>query len=163
MSSADNIWVGNSDFSNVSNRIILGNTIDSIYVFNSSGGTTLLKTAVSDRRSKHDIEDLSDAHEFIMGLSPKRFKLNGEESDRYHFGFIAQDVKPLLEETVGDGVLIEYNSNDTETGQYDREDEETFTYSMDYTQFIAPLVQMVQEQELRITELEHIISSMKGE
>lgn len=161
MSASNNVWVGSSDSTNLPGKIIFGNTIDKIYVFNASGGTTLIKTAVSDRRLKHDICDLSSSKEFIMGLRAKKFKMNGEEGDRYHFGFVAQDVRPLLESTVGDGVLIEYNPEDIDTEFYDKDDERTFSYSMDYTQFIAPMVSVIQEQERTIRALSDELTDIR--
>lgn len=153
-SSGDNMWVGNYTFADRSNRITLGITSDKLYCYNSSGSQVLLSTAISDQRLKHDISDLKGFKDFIMGLNPKRFKINNEASDRYHFGFIAQDVRPLMESTVGDSIMIAYNPNDVEKDIYDPNDESTFEYSMDYTQFIAPLIALVQEQERRIEELE---------
>ena len=148
LSSSDNMWVGSYTFANRPNRITIGETIDKLYVWNSSGSQTLLSTAVSDRRLKHDISDLANAKDFIMGLRPQKFKLNGEDGDRYHFGFVAQDVRPLLEKTLGDGTLIRYNGDDP-----DPQDEKSYHYSMDYIQFIAPLVQLVQEQQREIEDL----------
>lgn len=162
ISGSNNLWVGPTSTANLPARIIFGDTIDKIYVFNSSGGTTLLSTAVSDRRLKHDISDLTSSHEFIMGLNAKKFKLNGESRDRYHFGFVAQDVRPLLDSTVGDGVLLEYNPNDVDTEFYDKNDDGTFTYSMDYTQFIAPHIEVTQEHDRRIEKLENEIAELKA-
>ena len=161
MSVSNNLWIGPTTFASIPNRLILAETIDKIYVYNASGGTTLLSTAVSDRRLKHDIQDLTESHDFIMGLSAKRFKLNGESGDRYHFGFIAQDVRPLLERTVGDGILIAYNSTLGESGVYDPMDEGTFEYSMDYTQLIAPHIAVTQEHDRRIAELEAEVAELK--
>jgi len=161
MSVSNNLWVGPTTFASIPNRLILAETIDKIYVYNASGGTTLLSTAVSDRRLKHDIQDLTDSHDFIMGLSAKRFKINNESGDRYHFGFVAQDVRPLLERTVGDGILIAYNSTLGESGVYDPMDDSTFEYSMDYTQLIAPHIAVTQEHDRRIAELEAEVAELK--
>ncbi|MBR6983874.1 MAG: phage tail protein [Ruminococcus sp.] len=148
LSSSDNMWVGSYTFANRPNRITIGETIDKLYVWNSSGSQTLLSTAVSDKRLKHDISDLANAKAFIMGLRPQKFKLNGEDGDRYHFGFVAQDVRPLLEKTLGDGTLIRYNGDDP-----DPQDEKSYHYSMDYIQFIAPMVATIQDQEHKIQTL----------
>ena len=141
-------------------RTVIANEIGNVYVYNSSGTQILLSTAVSDRRLKHDITDLDSAHDFIMGLAPKKFKLNGEKGDRYHFGFIAQDVRPVLESTIGDGVMIAYNPVEPESDEYDPDDENTFEYSMDYIQLIAPMVSMIQEQQKQIDELRDIIKTL---
>ena len=149
-SSGDNMWVGHYTFANRSNRINLGATIDNLYVYNSSGSTVLLSTAVSDRRLKHDITDLQRAKDLIMGLHAKEFRYNGESKNRKHYGFVAQEVRPLVSD---DSAILAYNPVDIETGEYDPSDESTFEYSMDYTQLIAPLVALVQEQQREIDNL----------
>ena len=153
-SSGDNMWVGHYTFANRSNRINLGATIDKLYVYNSSGSTVLLSTAVSDRRLKHDITDLQRAKDLIMGLRAKEFRYNGESKNRKHYGFVAQEVRPLISD---DSAILAYNPVDIETGEYDPNDESTFEYSMDYTQLIAPLVALVQEQQREIDNLKAYI------
>ena len=143
-SSGNNMWVGHYTFANRSNRINLGATIDNLYVYNSSGSTVLLSTQVSDRRLKHDITDLSGARDLIMGLQAKEFRYNGESENRKHYGFVAQDVRPLISD---DSAILAYNPVDIETGQYDAGDESTFEYSMSYTELIAPIVKLLQEHD----------------
>ena len=146
LSNTDNIWIG--DITNMG-RLTLAASIDSIYCYDEMGTTAVkLKTAVSDVRLKHDIEDLRDAKRFIMALRPKQFKYNGGDGT-INFGFIAQDVRPVLEETYdGDHSLIVFNGT-----RVNRYDEDTFRYSMDYTQFIAPMVATIQDQEHKIQTL----------
>ena len=51
----------------------------------------------SDRRQKHDIEDLPEKYITMLDqIPPKRFKLNSGQSGRYHVGFIAQDVEAAM-------------------------------------------------------------------
>jgi hypothetical protein len=157
-SSGNNMWVGHYTFANRSNRINLGATIDKLYVYNSSGSTVLLSTQVSDRRLKHDISDLQGAHDLIMSLKAKEFRYNGEAEDRKHYGFIAQDVKPLIAE---DSAILAYNPIDIETGEYDADDESTFEYSMSYTELIAPHIAVTQEHENKIAQLEAEIDELK--
>lgn len=157
-SSGNNMWVGHYTFANRSNRINLGATIDKLYVYNSSGSTVLLSTQVSDRRLKHDISDLQGAHDLIMSLRAKEFRYNGETEDRKHYGFIAQDVRPLIAE---DSAILAYNPIDIETGEYDADDESTFEYSMSYTELIAPHIAVTQEHENKIAQLEAEIDELK--
>lgn len=153
-SSGNNMWVGHYTFANRSSRITLGATASELYIYNTSGSQVLLTTAVSDRRLKHDIKDLTGSKDLIMGLSAKSFKLNGEERERY--GFIAQEAKSLV--PYGHA-LIEYNPTGEDTDFYDPDDEGTFEYSMDYIQLIAPIVAMIQEHEHQIDAL---IKQMEG-
>jgi hypothetical protein len=66
------------------------------------GTTVYLKntstTVTSDRNAKNSIEELPATYEaFVDGLQPVRFKYNEGTSDRYHVGYIAQDVAGALE------------------------------------------------------------------
>lgn len=52
----------------------------------------------SDHNLKHDIESLPDKYLTLLdNLRVKRFKLNSGKSDRYHVGFIAQEVKAAMD------------------------------------------------------------------
>ena len=52
----------------------------------------------SDQNLKHDIESLPDKYLTLLdNLRVKRFKLNSGKSDRYHVGFIAQEVKAAMD------------------------------------------------------------------
>lgn len=52
----------------------------------------------SDKRLKHSIEDLSAQYANLFDLlKPKRYKYNDSKSERYHIGFIAQDVEQALD------------------------------------------------------------------
>ena len=51
----------------------------------------------SDRNRKHAIEDLPEKYITMLDMIiPKRFKLNDGTSDRYHVGFIAQEVEEAM-------------------------------------------------------------------
>lgn len=53
----------------------------------------------SDHRNKHSIEELPQAYvDMLDKLTPVRFKYTEGSSDRYHVGFIAQDVERALTE-----------------------------------------------------------------
>jgi hypothetical protein len=52
----------------------------------------------SDCNKKHDIETLPEKYlDFLKDLPPYRFKMNENTSDRYHVGYIAQEVETLME------------------------------------------------------------------
>lgn len=52
----------------------------------------------SDRNKKNTIEDLPEKYIALFdNLNPKRFKMNNGTSDRYHVGYIAQDVEEAME------------------------------------------------------------------
>lgn len=106
-------------------------------VYNSGGSVVF----VSDKRKKKSIKDLAakKAKSFLMALTPRVFKFKKGTSDRYHHGFIAQEVKKAMG---GDdwGVYVENKDMDF--------------IGLRYDEIIADLVKVVQEQEKRIDALE---------
>ena len=55
----------------------------------------------SDRNLKKDIEPLSHGLEFLSALRPKQYRFKRNDSERVHYGFIAQEVEELFT-SVGD-------------------------------------------------------------
>lgn len=92
----------------------------------------------SDARIKHDIRKETLGLDFINKLKPKTYRLNIQPGRLVH-GFIAQDVKKLIEPGRGD-VLFEEHENGV--------------LGTDYVAMIAPLVKAVQELSKRVKELE---------
>ena len=127
------------------------------YMYVSSG------TAVtSDRNLKNTINDLDAemSKEFIMGLKPSSFKYNESESDRTHFGLIAQDVEETLKEiglTTKDFAGLVIENEKSEDGK-----EENKTYALRYEEFIAPLIKIVQTQQKKIDDLERKLSELEN-
>ena len=127
------------------------------YMYVSSG------TAVtSDRNLKNTINDLDAeiSKEFIMGLKPSSFKYNESESDRTHFGLIAQDVEETLKEiglTTKDFAGLVIENEKSEDGK-----EENKTYALRYEEFIAPLIKTVQMQQKTIENLEERLSKLEN-
>lgn len=116
-------------------------------VFDSNGGTQF----VSDRRKKRNIKDLaiSKARSFIMALKPVKFKYSKDisESNRYHHGFIAQDVKEAMPE---------------DWGLY-CEDEDNDTIGLRYHELLADIVALLQDHETTIQEHEKKIHDLENE
>jgi hypothetical protein len=112
------------------------------------GSTVYLKntstTVTSDRNAKHSIEELPDAYEvFVDNLAPVRFKYNEGTSDRYHVGFIAQDVKAALD-------AAGLSSQDF-AGYVDID--HTGELGLQYTEFIAVLLKKIKRLEERVAAL----------
>jgi hypothetical protein len=84
--------------------------------------------------------------EIIQRLKPCTWKYNSikDLGDKTHFGFIAQEVL----ETFGS----DYNFVDT-SEEY---------LKINYFEFIAPLVKVVQNQDLKIKELEERILQLES-
>lgn len=105
--------------------------------------------STSDRNEKNSIEQLPDKYLAIFdSLIPRRFKLNNGTSDRYHVGFIAQEVEDAM---------IEAGVESQEFGGfgkgYDPENERD-VYMLRYGEFIAILAAKIKQLEKRIQQLE---------
>jgi len=116
----------------------------------------------SDRNLKHDIEDLPEIYkQLILKLKPVRFKYNDGTSDRYHTGFISQDVEMIMQELGMDtkdfGGFIKYPTYAvmSEDGTFDTTSELTgYIYMLRYEEFISPAISLIQELEKRIRSIE---------
>lgn len=103
----------------------------------------------SDRNEKNSIENLPDIYSrFFDKLQPVIYKYNSNHSDRYHTGFIAQDVKMALEKTglssTDFAAYCEWLKKDDTTG-----------CGLRYEEFIALNTNEIQRLKKRITELEN--------
>ncbi len=122
---------GNGAIANLANTIRIGNSGITAITGN------VAPTAVSDKRLKKNIKEIGVGLDFILKLRPVEYQLlKGDE--RTNFGFIAQDIEQL----VGTN-----NSILTIDGDKDR------TLGLRYTDFIAPLVKAIQEQQQQIDKL----------
>ena len=94
-------------------------------------------TAVSDMRLKKNIKDINSGLDFILKLHPVEYQMK-QGDDRINYGFIAQDIEQLIGTN---------NCMLTIGADKDR------TLGLRYTDFIAPLVKALQEQQKQIEEL----------
>lgn len=107
-------------------------------------------TDTSDISLKNTINyDLTKYEEIIKGLKPCSFKFNSE-SNKTHFGFIAQDIKANFEDHSFDseeyGVLSVFENEEKE-----------MIYGLAYDEFIALQQWQIQKLESRIEALESLI------
>ena len=101
----------------------------------SNGNYDFAGSDVSDRRLKQDIEDINYGLNEIMQLSPKSYHLKSEDNLqgehqttlRKRYGFVAQEVQPILPDTI--------------TGQ----ETETEYLGLDYNGVLAVTVKALQE------------------
>ena len=125
----------------------------------------------SDRKDKREIEGIEKALDFIMNLQPVqyKFKNSSTKQGRTHYGFIAQDVATIAKDLgenlslVKASYVIENKDGTFEDGYYNGSEDipdEKLAWSLDYNEFIAPLVAVVQEQQKRIEELEKKLSKL---
>lgn len=115
----------------------------------------------SDIRKKNSIENLDSRYiQLFDNLNVKRFKMNNGTSDRYHLGFIAQEVEDCL--TTANITSKEFAgfvkdpiySSVLDNGDYDIEsDIVDYNYFLRYDEFIPLLVLKIKELESKIVEL----------
>lgn len=130
---SNNTFVGTD-----SNNLYLRGPV--VYLRNSGAVVT------SDERSKHSIEELPQAYvDMLDKLTPVRFKYNEGTSDRYHVGFIAQDVERALTEagltTKDFGGFVDLDKDGEHLG-------------LAYDEFIGLLFQKIRGLENKIKALE---------
>lgn len=116
----------------------------------STGYVSSSVISTSDKNKKHDIEDLPDKYVGMLDLlTPKRFKFNYGTSDRYHSGFIAQDVKEAMDAC---------NIDSKEFGGWvrDIDADGNDIYMLRYEEFIAILFAKIKQMDFRIKELEDV-------
>lgn len=142
--------VGRGDLTNATaigyNAIVDAN--DKVRIGNSS--VTVIEgqvafTSASDERLKKNIKDISTGLNFITKLRPVEFQMNNGDN-RINYGFIAQDIEKLIGPD---------NSILTIGGDADR------TLGLRYTDFIAPMVKAIQEQQVTIKEQQKEIDELK--
>lgn len=102
----------------------------------------------SDRNIKNSIEALPEKYVRMFELvEPKRYKLNGGTSGRYHTGFIAQEVEAAMQKC---GITSQEFAGWAASKRKDGSE----TYFLRYSEFIPVLWAKVREQEERLKRLE---------
>ncbi len=116
----------------------------------------------SDRRLKNSIDyDIDRYEDFYMNLKPAVFKYNTGKSNRYHSGFVAQDVETALQNaglTKGDfaGLTIAPIEDGNEICGIDDN-----IYRLRYGEFISLNTYMIQKLYRRIEELENKLKEQR--
>ena len=107
---------------------------------------------VSDERRKTDIKDIDSdfSEKLILGIKPKEFRFK-DIPNELQFGVIAQDVKEILDECgIEDENRLFYTVN------------EGGTYGVEYKQFIAPMIKVIQNQQEQIDLLKQEVAELKA-
>ena len=107
----------------------------------------------SDINKKHSVERLPDNYNVLFDqLQPIRYKYNHGTSDRYHTGFIAQDVEQSL-------ATANLESSEFAGFLYDQEEDACY---LRYSEFIALNTWQIQKAKARITELEEKVAKLEA-
>ena len=158
--SSSNDFVMSTKVNNIKLAYGSNNTIR-LAVSSSGGnlyGTWTQPTWTSDRRLKHSIEELNENYEILFdNLIPKRYKYNNGTSNRYHTGFIAQEVLTAVEQanlTTQDFAAMYLT---------EREDSELNepVWILRRDEFVALNTWQIQKLKTRVAELENEIKEIK--
>ena len=161
----------------VNGRFYLGSIGTSSYHIG-SGGTGAFKSLTtdsgtvskSDKKEKTHIKYLSEDNkikDFIMSLQPVEYKWK-DNGKRTHLGFYAQDVQQESLSTIGDTALYcaahyekDKNGEPIDIGYTSDTPDEELSWGLRYTEFIAPMVSMIQMQQKQIDKLQSQIQQLQ--
>jgi hypothetical protein len=111
----------------------------------------------SDQQEKNTITDSDLGIDFIKRLTPKSYIFNGKT--RTHYGLIAQDVETVLSDiskpTSGFAGFIKDDISEEQDGS-------EYRYGLRYTEFVAPLIQAVKDQQATIDALTARITALEN-
>jgi cell division protein FtsB len=125
--------IGYNTIVDASNKVRLGNAAVTVIE------GQVAYTNASDKRLKEEIKNLNAGLDFILKLRPVSYQMKNMDDARTNWGFIAQEI----EEIVG-----------TENAILTIGGDRYRTLGLRYTDFVAPLVKAVQEQQKQIEELQ---------
>ena len=115
----------------------------------------------SDLKDKENIREISGSKGFIMALQPIAYTLKDGDGGRVHMGFGAQQVaQAAAEHGMGDLALYQASrieKDGRETYYSPETPDKDLRWGLNYHEFLAPLIALVQEQETRIQQLEELI------
>ena len=158
----------------------LGNVVEKgDYYINSNGNGVFYNlsskdgtVSTSDKRKKTHIKYLSEddkIKDFIMSLQPVEYKWK-DNGKRTHLGFYAQDVQQEALSTIGDTGLYcaaHYDKDDNgesiDVGYTPDTPDEELSWGLRYTEFIAPMVSMIQTQQKQIDEQQKQIDELQSQ
>lgn len=116
----------------------------------------------SDRREKKDIEYNMDKYsKFFFDLKPTQYKFVNNNSNRYHIGFISQDIEESLNKY---GLLSTDFAGFIKSPVHDEKDASIindYKYGLRYSEFIALNTYMIQKLYIKINELETKITQLE--
>ncbi len=135
----NSIAIGYNAYTTASNQVHIGNTAISWI-----GGQVSWST-YSDKRVKKNIKDYTHGLDLITKLRPVEFDMKDDKTAKRHSGFIAQEVEKI-------GIPF-YGINKPVS-------EKDF-YSLQYAEFVVPLVNSIQEQQKQIENLQQRLNNLR--
>ena len=149
---------------NVNGSAVLGTTT---YRWNTGFFTNAI--TASDLKEKEVLNSFDmKAKEFIMSLQPIAYHRtgSGDKGERVHYGFGAQSVAKLIKNLdIGDLSIVQASivEGGEERPYHGEEiDDSKLSWGLNYNEFIAPLVKVVQSQQQEINMLKKSIKELGG-
>ena len=110
---------------------------------------------ISDERKKNSISPLELNYETLFdNLTPIKYKYNNGTSDRYHTGFIAQDVKKSLD-------VAHLSTQDFAGLTIQNPNTKDELWALRYGEFVALNTWQIQRCKKKITDLENTVAELK--
>lgn len=136
----DSMW---ALYPRVTNQSALGTTNKKWTKVYATTGTI----QTSDKREKKNIEEMDVTwSEFILDLKPCTYEWKKIGEKGTHAGFIAQEVRDSL-------FKLGLKEEDFRGLQHDVYEDGSDSYGLNYAEFIAPMVHLIQEQQKQIDDL----------
>ena len=171
------VWITNGSSGIEYGNFYLGPSQE--YAINSNGNghfnqvwTSSGTVSKSDKKEKTHIKYLSEDNkikDFIMSLQPVEYKWK-DNGKRTHLGFYAQDVQQESLSTIGDTALYcaahyekDKNGEPIDIGYTSDTPDEELSWGLRYTEFIAPMVSMIQTQQKQIDEQQKQIDKLQSQ
>lgn len=131
------------------------------------GRNSVIKT--SDRVEKKDIEyNIEKYEDFFMQLKPTQYKFKNNNSNRYHVGFISQDVEEALTNTGLSsldfaGFIKSPNTEGEISDSAGEEEKREYIYGLRYGEFIALNTHMIQRLYREVQALKEFLQQQQEE
>lgn len=123
--------------------------------------------STSDRKEKDILGDIDFAYDLIMSLKPIHYMWKKGDRNRTWMGFIAQDIAKWAKNKDLNLGLYTASYKDEEENPAHREyhgetvDDKLLNWGLAYSELIAPLVQVVQDQQKAIVDLSNRILQLE--
>lgn len=146
---------------NLGNIGTAGKSWDMLYVKNGA-------VSSSDRNYKKDISEMGEKQERLFNLlTPVTFKFIDSTYDRFHYGFISQEVEDAISKsglTTKDfaGFCKDIKRDENGSPILDENGNEIYTYALRYNEFIALNTHMIQKIQAENQKLKERVDSLEN-
>lgn len=125
--------------------------------------------STSDRKDKKILGDIDFAYDLIMSLKPIHYMWKDGDHRRTWMGFIAQDIAEWCNQrNLNLGLYTaSYKDEEEEDGHHDgyygeEVDDSLLNWGLAYEELIAPMIQIIQNQQKTITNLTQRVEQLEN-